>query len=171
VASTYNGSVANLVDPLANSPLNSPSHSTQHTEINDALQTLGVYQDISSSVTFSGFTKGNATVNARYAQANKWVHFWGNVTLGSTSSMAGPLDVGLPVTARGAVLTNNSACSFYNNATLFWGMVLHISTTGIRLVAMNAAGTYVSNADIGASVPFTWANTHSFYWNHIYEAA
>ena len=171
MAATYNGSVANLLDPLANSPLNSPSHSTQHTEINDALQTLGVYQDISSTVTFGGFTKGNATITAKYAQANKWIHFYGRVTLGSTSSLAGPLDVALPSAGTLGIITMPSACLFWNGATVFWGTSLHISTTAIRLVAHLVNGTYASNADASSTVPFTWASGHWFAWNHVYEAA
>jgi len=130
---------------------------------------IGAYTDYASSVTFSGFTKGNATVVARYAIAGKMTHYWGYVILGSTSSVSGPLDVALPTTCKGGILTHNSACSFYNNATLFWGMVLNISTTSIRLVAMNASGTYTSNSDISSTVPFTWANGHYFFWNHTYE--
>ena len=85
--------------------------------------------------------------------------------------MTGPLDLSLPVTALGPVLTVAGNCQFYNNALLFYGQMIHISTTYLRLVAQNATGTYVSNSDIGAGVPFTWANTHSFRWTHIYEAA
>lgn len=134
----------------------------------------GVYTDYSASQTFSGFTKGNATVVSRYTQVGKNVHFWGYVNLGSTSSMSGPLDVNLPVTSAGGILTHNSSCSFYNSATLYWGQTLHIATTALRLVAMNATGTYAYNTDIGSTVPFTWSTTPAnnyFFWNHHYEAA
>jgi hypothetical protein len=132
----------------------------------------GAYTNISSTQAFAGFTKGNATVVSKYMKFNKFVHFWGGVTLGSTSVMNGPaLDVTLPFTATGGVLTNESNCMFYNNAAVYWGVGLHINTTALRLVAMNVAGVYAVNADVNATVPFTWANTHSFYWNHIYEAA
>lgn len=136
------------------------------------LNAAGAYTNISSTQTFSGFTKGNATVVSKYTKFNKLVHFWGSVTLGSTSTMNGPaLDVTLPFTATGGILTNESSCMFFNNLQVFWGVGLHISTTALRLVAMNTAGVYAVNADVSATVPFTWANTHSFHWNHIYEAA
>jgi len=131
----------------------------------------GIYSDISSTQTFTGFTKGNATVVSKYAQVGKLVHFWGMVTVGSTSSMSGPLDVALPVTADGNIVTNNSACSFYNGSTLYWGMALHISLGSIRLVAMNSSSTYAYNTDITATIPFTWATNTYFYWNHTYQAA
>lgn len=121
--------------------------------------------------TFSGFTLGNGTLTVRYTQMNKYVHVYGVVTLGSTSVMTGPLDVSLPATAVGGVLTVGGNCQFYNNSLLYFGQLIHITTTSIRLVATNASGTYAYNADIGAAVPFSWANTHSFRWNHVYEAA
>jgi hypothetical protein len=134
----------------------------------------GSYTDYSSSQTFSGFTKGNATVFSKYTQVGKLVHFWGYVTLGSTSSMTGPLDVNLPVTSTGGVLTQNSPCSFYNGTTLYWGTTLHITTGALRLVLHNSSGTYASNTDITSTLPFTWATSptnNSFFWNHLYEAA
>lgn len=134
----------------------------------------GVYTDYASSIAFGGFTKGNATIVAKYTQVGKLVHYWGYVGLGSTSSMSGPLDVSLPVTATGTVVTNNSACSLYNGATLYWGMVIHITTGYLRLVAMNASSTYVYNSDITSTVPFTWSTNPTnnyFFWNHTYEAA
>ena len=133
----------------------------------------GVYTDISSTQVFYNFTKGNATVVSRYTEINDYVHFWGSVVLGSTSSMAGPLDVQLPKTAAGGVLTNNSACSFYDAGpnVLYWGFAIHLTTSIIRIVAINASTTYARNADVGTAVPFTWASGDSFYWNHIYQKA
>ena len=134
------------------------------------LNAAGAYT--SYTPTFAGFTLGNGTINfAKYTKFNKLVHVWGQVTLGSTSVMTGPLDVSLPATAVGPVLTVGGNCQFYNNALLYFGQLIHITTTSIRLVAINSTGTYAFNTDIGAAVPFSWANTHSFRWNHVYEAA
>ena len=66
------------------------------------LNAIGTYTDYSSSVTFAGFTKGNASVTARYTALNKLVHYVGYVDLGSTSSLTGPLDVSLPVNCNTA---------------------------------------------------------------------
>ena len=88
MASTFNGSVANLVDPLTTSPLNSPSHSGQHTEINDALQTLGVWT--SYTPTWGGTTTnpviGNGTIAAYYTQFNKTVMVRAAIKPGSTTT-------------------------------------------------------------------------------------
>jgi len=136
------------------------------------LNAIGTYTDYSSSVTFSGFTKGNATVVAKYTKINKFVHYWGVVTLGSTSSMSGALDVYLPFTATGGNITNNSACSFYDaSGTLYWGTAFHIGTTEIRLQIHVASTTYASNTDVSSIKPFTWTTNDQFFWNHSYEAA
>jgi hypothetical protein len=136
-------------------------------------QTLepGIYTDVSSTQVFFGFTKGNATVISKYARIGDLVHFWGQVTLGSTSSMTGALDVQMPVTAVGTALTNQSSCAFYDGSVVYWGFGLHITTANLRLVAINASTTYARNADTSSTVPFTWGNGDVFYWNHTYEAA
>jgi hypothetical protein len=131
------------------------------------------YTDISSTQAFGGFTKGNATVVSKYARFGKFVHFYGRVGLGSTSSMAGPLDVTLPFTAAQGIYYHPSACYFIDASAsvLYWGTALNISTTGVRLVTHKVDGTYAINFDVSATAPFTWTTSDGFYWNHIYEAA
>lgn len=121
--------------------------------------------------TFTGFNIGNGTRAAYYSKFNKLVHYYGYVQLGTTSSMSGPLDISLPFTAAEGQLWEPSTCYFFNGATVYWGTSLHIATTFMRLVAHRVDSTYAYNADISASVPFTWGNTHYFFWNHIYKAA
>lgn len=131
------------------------------------------YVDVSSSQTFSGFTKGNATVTSKYQQVGKRVHFWGQVTLGSTSVMTGPLDVTLPVTAVGGTLNFNSACSFPEDGSfIHWGTACHIGTTLLRLIVIFCpANGNARSSDVAATNPFTWATSDRFEWNHVYEAA
>ena len=133
------------------------------------LNGIGTYQ--SFTPTFSGFTLGNGTVKAAYTKINKFVHYYGGVTLGSTSSVSGPLDVGLPVTAAEGILYHPSPCYFFNNLNLYWGTCINVSTSGIRLVASNATSTYLYNSDVTGAVPFSWASGHTFFWNHVYRAA
>lgn len=176
MASTYNGSVANLVDPLTTSPLNSPSHAGQHTEINDALQTLGTYT--AYTPTYGGFTLGNGTVTARYTQFNKTVHYHGVITLGSTSVMTGPLDISVPA---------NYSSTHYPLVTEMGGVVmLYDASPGVlyaaRMIALfggtfrcvrqtQQGATEISVGDMTATVPFTWTTSDSISWNLIYEAA
>jgi len=135
------------------------------------MNAIGTYTDYSSSVTFNGFTKGTSTVVAKYTKINKFVHYWGYVITQSGFSMTGPLDVSLPATATGGILTTQSACAFYDGSLLYWGTAINISGTYMRLVTHVVNATYGYNGDVGASVPFSWLTGDAFYWNHYYEAA
>lgn len=46
MASGFPGSIDNFTDPLANSPLNSPSHATLHSDVNDAVEKIETYMGL-----------------------------------------------------------------------------------------------------------------------------
>jgi hypothetical protein len=135
------------------------------------LNSIGAYT--AYTPTFAGFTVGNGTVNTRYTQVNKLVHFYGRVALGSTSAFTGPLDISVPIAinAASAVLDTVGTCGAYNGAALFYGAPINLFNTSIRCTFFNSAGTYVTNSDTSATIPFTWANTNIFFWNITYESA
>ena len=162
MASTYNGSVANLVDPLANSPLNSPSHATQHTEINDALQTLGTWT--SFTPTWTNFTAGNATQSFRYTIFNKVMIVSGTLTLGSTSVMGSSPRFTIPEskTAIGeSYAPTRILDSGFGN---FSGLVVATSTF-IVFSCINAASTYAVLVDVTATAPMTWTTNDAIYFS------
>lgn len=130
------------------------------------------YTDISSTQTFSGFTKGNATVISKYAKLGDFVHFYGIVYLGSTSSMTGPLDVALPVSSDGATIYFPSV-AWIGDATAgsFVAFAVGIGTSHFRVVPQNVSGTYAANADVSSSIPMGWAVNDQFSWNYFYKAA
>ena len=130
------------------------------------------YTDVSSTQTFTGFTKGNATVVSKYTRLGDLVHFWGAVTLGSTSSITGELDITLPITAQGGTVYFPSS-SWISDATAgsFICSAVQVGTTTIRMIVINTAGTYAANAAVSATSPMTWAVNDQFYWNHTYTAA
>lgn len=43
MASTFPGAIDSFTDPLSGSPLNSPSHSAQHADLNDAVEKIETY--------------------------------------------------------------------------------------------------------------------------------
>lgn len=153
--------------------LESPTETLQFYNGSAWITFSGAYIDVSSTQTFSGFTKGNATVLSKYTKVGDFVHFFGAVTLGSTSSVTGSLDVTLPITAEGGFLYNPSASGIWDNSpgTLYPGVTINISTATLRFVVLYVASTYASNSDVSATVPFTWTTNDGFYWNHIYKAA
>lgn len=127
--------------------------------------------DYSGSITFNGFTLGNGTVVTSYARVQDLVAYSGRVTLGSTSSMTGPLDVSLPLSA--ASLTNGQAGVAYcdNPFRRVAACAVFGNVNNMRIFAENYASTYSAVTDVSSTVPFTWASTHTFGWNLIYLAA
>lgn len=119
--------------------------------------------------TFANFTKGSATIDAKYIQIGKTVHFRLNITL-SGSTMGTSPTFTLPVTSvtvstqyplgQGRIKDANG------NGSPAYGAFATTTTAVIRYY--NAA----ANDDaITATVPFTWADTDQISLNGTYEAA
>ena len=124
--------------------------------------------------TFTNFTLGNGTINvARWAQSGKMVHVYGQVTLGSTSSVSGNITVSLPATAS----SNNSGIwtgwsAFGDDGVgSYTGFARIQSTTTLRLDVNKSDGTYNFVAGTSATVPMTWTNLDDFRFSLVYEAA
>ena len=184
MASTFPTTIDNFTDPLSTSPLNSPSHSLQHANINDAVEkietklgtgtptgtAIGVYS--AYTPTFGGFTLGNGTTNTRWTQVNKQVHYYGRVTLGSTSVMTGPLDVSVPININAAstILDPMGVANAYNGSTIFYFFPINLFNASFRMIFASTSGAYATNVDVGSGVPFTWAAGNYFQWNMTYES-
>jgi hypothetical protein len=67
MASSFPNSIDNFTDPLATSPLNSPSHSLQHSNLNDAVNKIETYMGLvyitSASMSGSTFSISNCFTN------------------------------------------------------------------------------------------------------------
>lgn len=173
MASTYNGSVANLVDPLTSSPLNSPSHAGQHTEINDALQTLGVWT--SYTPTWRGSTTnpviGNGVINASYIVFNKTAIVKCLISMGTTTTYgSGRYDVtlpsGLPIAGTAYTTIAGSAFFYDGSATAAYvGNVVRGPTNDV--VTFRIAGS--AFGDVTPTAPFTFANTDQISFIATYE--
>lgn len=131
------------------------------------------YTNLASSQAFTGFTKGNATIVSRYTKVNGFVHFWGRCTLGTTSSMTGPLDINLPVSisASSTIVDPVGVCNAYNGSSIYIGHPINLFGGDVRCTWLLTNGTYATQADTGSTVPFTWKATDYFMWNFFYEAA
>jgi hypothetical protein len=134
------------------------------------INTLGAYSAYTPA--FGGFTLGNGTVSTRWTQVNKQVHYYGRVVLGSTSAFTAALDITVPININTAsvVLDTIGTCGAYNGSILFYGAPINLFSNQIRCTFFTASGTYVSNTDCSATVPFTWANGNIFFWNITYES-
>lgn len=120
--------------------------------------------------TYSGFTVGNATVSGVYRYVDGMVFAYLSVTLGSSSAFTGPLLFALPVapTSQPPVVGKAHANVGSSPFPLF---PTFSSTTGTqcRLRAQLLVGSYLSTADLGATVPATWATGHSFEASLLYR--
>ena len=122
--------------------------------------------------TFTGFTIGSGTTDFAFTQIGKTVHIRGRLTL-SSSTMTGPFDFTVPVTAANYDLAHVlSYASFYNGSAFNQGFVLSIgSTSFFRISAMNTGTAFASASDLAATTPFTWGNGHKLFFTMTYQAA
>lgn len=126
--------------------------------------------------TYVNFTLGNGTAVAYYRQIGKKVHYYGRVTLGSTSSVSGQMDVSLPVNASTNVqdfapigttnIWDQSANAYYPGFA--WKAN---GAQYLRVIFTSASGTYSSAVGTSSTVPMTWTTSDLFFWNVEYEVA
>jgi hypothetical protein len=124
--------------------------------------------------TLTGITLGNGVISARFIQIGKTVHFWVIVALGSTSSVTGSVQMTLPVTKSSSMGTPIGESFFHQIGVLNQGPGSFISQAGSNVVtfyALTASGSYVTTQTLSATIPFTWANTHTIGMKGTYEAA
>lgn len=152
MASTADG----IIYPIASdfiAPLNTHLQSLAES-VQDAIDTKTSY-----TPTFTGLTLGNGTVSATYVKNGGIVVDEIVITLGSTSAVTGAIYINsLPVaSANTSQWMPQGAVNLYDNAgTSYLGVALQSTTTSLRILAQNAAGTYVTWNNVSATVPFTW---------------
>jgi hypothetical protein len=136
------------------------------------LNAIGAYTAYTPSST-GGLTLGNGTIQTFYTRINDFVHTYGSVSLGSTSSVAPYVDIALPVTnATSTFESPTGNALFWDSSMFIWkGTTISVGTTTVRLIAELASGTYTRYADLTANVPFTWATSDAMVWNIMYRAA
>lgn len=124
--------------------------------------------------TWTNLTVGNATVNSHYVQIGKTVHFYINLTLGSTSSVSGDVSFTLPVTASSNFTTSQPIGIVRIRDS---GVATYMGNTEIKSNAdayarvHNASSTYVAQQSISSTIPMTWATGDTMQIEGTYEAA
>ena len=129
---------------------------------------LGTWQDWTPTLTNA--TQGNGTITARYVQIGKLVVGMFTFTLGSTSAISGDVNITLPVTGA-TTGVNLASLSFIENGVKDVKGFPVLSTTLAYLRAQKASTTYVENATLSSSVPFTWGTNDKIILGFSYEAA
>jgi len=122
--------------------------------------------------TFTGFTKGNASITARWAQSGKAVNVLLAVTLGNTSSVTGSIIVSLPVTGSSNAISSRGVAGIRDSGVrIFSAAAEVISTTEVELKTIYAGATYASEDYADATNPMTWTTNDGFFMSFTYEAA
>lgn len=121
----------------------------------------------------SGFTKENGTLEGAYAQQGQQTDFYIRVTLGSSSSISGAVQFGLPLTMTFAFTPNfvvpgsilNGQASFYDNSTgnRLAGVVTWVSSTSVEAKVLYLSGNYQLQQSTSATAPFTWATSDEIF--------
>ena len=187
MAITYPTTLDVFTNPTSTSLLTSPDHAQQHSDINDAVEALEAKVAIGNTVlgtytaftpTLSQLTIGNGTVTSAYCQVNKLVHYYGKIVFGSTTSFVGgnvsvnvPLAIDLALSSP-FVFSAFGTISFVDTSGAFASAapaLVNASGGNILLFAQNTAGTYITSANISATIPFTWASGDYITWNTIYR--
>jgi hypothetical protein len=188
MASTFPTALDTFTNPTGTDLLTSPDHALQHSDINDAVEALeakvaigntvlGVYTAYTPALT--GLTLGNGTLTTAYARVNNFVHYFGKVVFGTTSSITGAVSIALPINLDADMTATTRAV--FGPVTLrdvsagvtYFGMggVSTGSATTVIIEAINASGTYATSSSLSSTVPMTWANTDILFWNFYYKAA
>lgn len=104
---------------------------------------------------------GTGTAVFRYRIDAGRVRVQGRITYGTTTTNTVPLDVGLPTTpqVRAAYDSVVGAVNLVAAAgpTIYPGALAAVSSSAVRVYAVNAAGTYAQSVSPVGAVPFAWA--------------
>lgn len=126
--------------------------------------------------TLSNLTQGNGTIEAKFKQVGKFVHFRFTFILGSTSSVGSIPTITLPVTSASYTGSTNATPigvvnSYDSGVNNYIGTVVRNSTTVALLRTNQVSGSNVIQANITATVPFTWGTADELTAWGTYEAA
>jgi hypothetical protein len=186
MAITYPTTLDAFTNPTAASLLTSPSHAQQHSDINDAVEALetkvaigntvlGVYQ--AYTPTFTNLTVGDGTIAAQYCTVNKFVHAFGSLTFGSTTTIAVNSLMTLPVntvsTENGALGSILGGVTYYDASAfaVYRGTIDgRGANSNVDFRVNNTSGTYETGVSPTALIPFTWATGDIIRWNIFYKA-
>jgi len=190
MASTFPTSLDNFTNPTATSLLTSPSHSLSHSDLNDAVEALEAKVAIGNTVlgtytaytpTFpSGLTLGNGVVTSEYCRVNEFVHYWGRVVWGTTTSInTSGLQVSLPVSHDSNFSSTIGMTTGFSHFRDISAGVSHIGVIRpiegfpniASIACQNIVNTYLASATVATAVPFTWTTGDIITWSIYYQAA
>lgn len=115
---------------------------------------------------------GNATVVAKYAQIGKFIHAYGLISFGTTSTYGtGSYSFALPVTAGTSGTYVTGQALLYDSSANAAGNALAFLTTTTTMTLQYGATYLGTLTPAGQLAPWTWATSDIISWNITYEAA
>lgn len=126
--------------------------------------------------TWTNLTVASSTVTAKYTQIGKTIYYRVAVVLGGGNAPSGAVQFTLPATSVsyagtstippiGTVVFNDSSVNVYQG-TVGW-----VDTTHGVIVVNQASTTYLTQANISSTIPFTFGNGDEIVAQGFYEAA
>jgi hypothetical protein len=164
MASSFPGAIDSFTDPLSGSPLNSPSHSAQHADLNDAAEKIETYMGlvkvIPTSVAGSGVTLG-ATGTVTFAASTSvsingcFSALYSNYRVVIAGSGTDNLDGSLRFRAGG---TDSTGANYQYASSGFYGGIRN-DASGTGQTSIGFAVSFGNGRTSGASIdiyrPFT----------------
>ena len=127
--------------------------------------------------TWTGLTLGNGTQVSAYCQVNNFVHYYGVLTFGTTTSITNSgAGLSLPIASTSVFTNTTIPLGLLNYRDVSGGFIVSgtatpQSSTVVNLRAENATSTYTQPQFLTSLIPFTWADTDLLQWSFIYQAA
>jgi hypothetical protein len=123
--------------------------------------------------TWTNLTVGNGTQEFKYTQINKFVHVFGRITFGSTTSISTVPRMTLPVSRPNGQLSILGTAILGDTGTgTYAGYPLSDAAGSVLIFRMDhTVGSTVLEGNPSATSPFTWVSGDFINVNLMYEAA
>jgi len=131
---------------------------------------IGAWQDFPAGKGFTNITEGNGTLVQRYCEVNDLVLFFAFFQLGSTSALTGGTFF-VPSNLTDSTVAQAFSATLRDGNTPYAAMVRGQFADRCLIRALSTGGSYVSEAVISSTVPFTWASGDRIAISGIYEKA
>lgn len=115
---------------------------------------------------WTNLTVGDGAVTANYKVMSNVLRMTTSIVLGASSSVSGAVSHTMPLARhatfyRSAGLVPSAMARFRDNSVPDVSFGSAVAGTSIALGALDASGTYIKNAALSSTVPFTWATSDS----------
>lgn len=124
--------------------------------------------------TLTNLTLGNGTMQSAYQKFGRTIHYRFEFTLGTTSSVGTAPQFTLPVAPLSTAFAGQDAVigrsSLRDQGVVTHDGVVIWNGTAAVFRALNILNTYLAQAGVSATVPFTWGTNDALFSYGTYEA-